>query len=254
MGEPSGLTGVMGVGVQGLAEAPWLKLGSSPLPAGGGRTAWRTLRRTGRGTARTARAGSGPVRSARAPGTTCPLHTLVVHRDQGERVSGGPRAVPAALAVQPAVGVLALILALGIGLGLGGWWLAACCYSAIPVVTGDSVTTATTALTVNGFTAARVSRVTSNAEPKGTVVGTSPSGRVILGEGWRDHHPGRPGRSTRRCPTSTAHTLTAAEAALQRVHLSTVTEKVGSDSPVGSVLGTNPQGRARPGRRPAAAE
>jgi eukaryotic-like serine/threonine-protein kinase len=259
MGEPSGLTGVMGVGVQGLAEAPWLKLdtpaatngwwadsmadapangpGNGPDGTGGFGSGQPGMSGFGSGQSGTSGFGTGSFGTG--TGDNISSHTLIVHRDQGGRYLEGREPFLQRWLFSPRLGVIALILALGIGLGLGGWWLAVGRYSAIPVVTGDSVTTATTALTMNGFTVARVSRVNSNAEPKGAVVGTSPSGRATKGSAIIILVSAGP--FTSKVPDVHGDTLTAAEAALQRVHLSPVTEKVGSDSPVGSVLGTNPQ-------------
>ncbi len=75
LGEPSGLTGVMGAGVQGLAEAPWLDL-DTPAATNGwwargpGPRPWPARPAPGSGgvttTRRRPRAGPAPGRSARA--------------------------------------------------------------------------------------------------------------------------------------------------------------------------------------------
>jgi eukaryotic-like serine/threonine-protein kinase len=100
------------------------------------------------------------------------------------------------------------------------------------------VNQATTALTTDGFTVAKVSPVHSNNVPKGTVVGTSPSGRATKGAAVTILVSSGPFTSV--VPSVHGDTLTAAQAALQRVHLTPAVQKVGSDSPVGTVLGTNP--------------
>jgi eukaryotic-like serine/threonine-protein kinase len=229
MGEPSGLTGVMGAGVQGLAEAPWLKL-DTPAATNG----WwaHSMADTP-----TNMPGNGPADMG--TGDNISSHTLVVHRDQGGRYLGGREPFLQRWLFSPRLGVIALILALAIGLGLGGWWLTVGRYATIPVVTGDSVATATTALTVNGFTVVRESKVNSNTVPKGAVAGTSPAGRATKGSTITILVSAGP--FTSKVPDVHGDTVTAAEAALQRVHLSPVVEKVGSDSPVGSVLGTDPR-------------
>jgi eukaryotic-like serine/threonine-protein kinase len=269
MGEPSGLTGAMGVGVQGLAEAPWLNLdtpaatngwwahsmagtptdgvGNSQADTGGfgggqsgtGGFGGGQSGTGGFGGGQSGTGGFGTGSFGTGAGDNISSRTLVVHRDQGQRYLGGREPFLQRWLFSPRLGVIALILVLGIGLGVGGWWLAVGRYTAIPVVTGDSVTTASTALTINGFTVARVSRVNSNTEPKGAVVGTSPSGRATKGSAITILVSAGP--FTSRVPDVRGDTLTAAEAALQRVHLSPVVEKVGSNSPVGSVLGTNPR-------------
>ncbi len=248
MGEPSGLTGVIGVGVQGLTEAPWLNLDTpaatngwwahsmTDTPANGPGNGPADTGGFGSGQSGMSGFGTGSFRTG--TGDNVSSHTLVVHRDQDGRYQGGREPFLQRWLFSPRLGVIALILALGIGLGLGGWWLAVGRYASIPVVSGESVTTATTALTVNGFTVARVSRVNSNTEPKGVVVGTRPAGRATKGSAITVLVSAGP--FTSKVPDVHGDTLTAAEAALQRVHLSPVVEKVGSNSPVGSVLGTNP--------------
>jgi eukaryotic-like serine/threonine-protein kinase len=254
MGEPSGLTSVMGVGVQGLTEAPWLNLDTpaatdgwwahsmTDTPANGPRNGPADTGGLGSGQSGMSGFGTGSFGTASfgtGTGDNISSHTLVVHRDQDGRYQGGREPFLQRWLFSPRLGVIALILALGLGLGLGGWWLAVGRYASIPVLSGESVTTATTALTVNGFTVARVSRVNSNTEPKGVVVGTSPSGRATKGSAITILVSAGP--FTSKVPDVHGDTLTAAEAALQRVHLSPVVEKVGSNSPVGSVLGTNPR-------------
>jgi eukaryotic-like serine/threonine-protein kinase len=254
MGEPSGLTGVMGVGVQGLTEAPWLNLDTpaatdgwwahsmTDTPANAPRNVPADMGGFGSGQSEVSGFGTGSFGTASfgtGTGDNISSHTLVVHRDQDGRYQGGREPFLQRWLFSPRLGVIALILALGLGLGLGGWWLAVGRYASIPVVSGESVTTATTALTVNGFTVARVSRVNSNTEPKGVVIGTSPSGRATKGSAITILVSAGP--FTSRVPDVHGDTLAAAEAALQRVHLSPVVEKVGSNFPVGSVLGTNPR-------------
>jgi eukaryotic-like serine/threonine-protein kinase len=289
LGEPSGLTGVMGVGVQGLAEAPWLNLdtpaatsgwwahstagtatnGPSIGQAGPGRSGggqFDTGRSgggqfgpggSGGGRSGTDGAGTGGFGSGQFPtegfgtggfatsspgtggGENLSSRTLVVHRDRGGRYPGGREPFLQRWLFSPRLAVIALIVVLGIGLGIGGWWLAAGRYAPIPVVTGDSATLATTALTSNGFTVAGESQVNSNFEPKGAVVGTSPSGRATKGSAITILVSAGP--FTSKVPDVRGDTLTAAEASLQRAHLSPTVEKVGSNAPVGTVLGTNPR-------------
>jgi beta-lactam-binding protein with PASTA domain len=164
--------------------------------------------------------------------------TLVVHREDGGRYQGGREPFLQRWLFSPRLAIVALVLALGIGLGLGGWWFTSGRYASIPVVAGDSVNLARTALTTHGFTVAKVSPVPSNDVPKGTVVGTSPSGRA--GKGAAVTILVSSGPFTSVVPNVHGDTLAAAQAALQRVHLVPVVQKVGSNSPVGTVLRTNP--------------
>jgi eukaryotic-like serine/threonine-protein kinase len=257
MGEPSGLTGVLGAGVQGLAEAPWLNLdtpaatngwwarGTADIAADGSGNGWSGTGERWNHDAMTPPAagsgtggfGTGPFSMGAADNVGS--RTLVVHRDQGGRYLGAREPFLQRWLFSPRLGIIALILVLGIGLGLGGWWLAVGRYTAIPAVSGDSVGKAAAALTLNGFTVARESRVNSNTVPKGEVVGTSPSGRATKGAAITILVSAGP--FTSPVPDVRGDTLAAAEAALQRVHLSPIVEKVGSNSPVGTVLGTDPR-------------
>jgi eukaryotic-like serine/threonine-protein kinase len=294
LGEPSGLTGVMGVGVQGLADAPWLNLdtpaatngwwargpadrpgndqsgtgqgwnhdATAPPAAASGAGQWGTGQSAGSGTGPVGNgqfgtggfgtggfaagagtsAGTGGFGTggfAAGAGDSVSSRTLVVHRDQGGRYLGDREPFLQRWLFSPRLAVIALILVLGIGLGIGGWWLAAGRYTPIPVVTGDSVTLATTALTSNGFTVAGESRVNSNTVSAGAVVGTSPSGRATKGSAITIIVSSGP--FTSKVPDVHGDTLKAAEAALQRVHLSPTVERVGSDAPVGTVVGTDPR-------------
>jgi serine/threonine-protein kinase len=245
MGEPSGLTGVMGAGVQGLAEAPWLNLDTPAVTNGW----WARSSADGLGGGQTGADDWGrheatppPASEFRTDGfdtNNVGSHTLVVHREDGGRYLSGREPFLQRWLFSPRLGVIALILVLGIGLGVGGWWLTTGRYSAIPVVTGDSVGTATTALTMNGFTVARTIPVNSNTEPKGTVTGTNPSGRATKGSSITILVSAGPFTST--VPHVRGDTVQAAEAALQRVHLSPTVQRVGSNSPLGTVLGTSPK-------------
>jgi eukaryotic-like serine/threonine-protein kinase len=205
LGPPSGLTGVTGAGVQGLGEAPWLNL-DTPAAANGS-----DLSGTG---------------------------TLVVHREEGERYRGGREPFLQRWLFSPRLAIVALVLALGIGLGLGGWWLTSGRYASIPVVAGDSVSQATAALTTDGFTLAKVSSVHSNEVAQGTVIGTTPSGRASKGSAVTILVSAGPFTSV--VPGVTGDKVAAAEAALQRVHLTATVQKVGSSSPIGTVVGTKP--------------
>jgi eukaryotic-like serine/threonine-protein kinase len=266
LGEPSGLTGVMGVGVQGLAEAPWLNLdtpaatsgwwarGTAAPPAGGqsGTGEWDRdvtappANGSGTGPLDPGRSGVGLVASGFGPGPSAPdgqdgvsSRTLVVHREDGGRYLGGREPFLQRWLFSPRLAIVALIVALGIGLGVGGWWLISGRYASIPVVTDDSVSQATTALTADGFTIAKVSSVHNNDIQKGTVVGTSPSGRASKGSAITILISSGPFTSV--VPSVKGDTLNAAQAALQRVHLAPTVQKVGSNSPVGTVLGTKPK-------------
>jgi eukaryotic-like serine/threonine-protein kinase len=106
-------------------------------------------------------------------------------------------------------------------------------------VANDSVSQATTALTMDGFKVAQETSVPSNDIPKGTVTGTSPSGRAAKGSAITILVSSGPYTSV--VPSVSGDTISAAQAALQRVHLVPVVQKVGSGSPVGTVLGTSPK-------------
>ena len=78
----------------------------------------------------------------------------------------------------------------------------------------------------------------SNTVARGTVVGTSPAGRVSKGATITILVSSGPFTSV--VPKVQGDTLAAAQAALQRVHLVSTIQKVGSNAPVGTVVGTNP--------------
>jgi beta-lactam-binding protein with PASTA domain len=131
-----------------------------------------------------------------------------------------------------------LVVMLCAGLGLGGWYFFAGRYVRVPSVSGYSVAVAATALKNDGLTVRTGSQVHSNSVAKGLVVGTKPSGRVAKGTTVRLLTSDGPFTSV--VPQVAGDTLSAAQAALQRVHLSATTQKVGSTAPVGSVVGTTP--------------
>ncbi len=301
IGEPSGLTGLMGVGVQGLAEAPWLNLDTlaatngwwargpagAPAASPSGTGEWRSPAETappasgpgagplgpGLAGADVVSSGFGAGQSGTGPSAVWPSgtgghgsmgfgaspsgldglssRTLVVHREETGRYPGGREPFLQRWLFSPRLAIVALILALGVGLGVGGWWLASGRYASIPVVTGDSVTQATAALTADGFTVAKVSSVHSNQIQQGTVVGTSPSGRASKGSAVTILVSSGPFTSI--VPSVRGDKLNAAQAALQRVHLIPAVEKIGSTAPVGTVLGTKPAaGTSWPQTKPVA--
>ena len=134
--------------------------------------------------------------------------------------------------------VIVLVVALGAGLGLGGLWLTTGCYAQVPAVTGDSVTIATATLTADGFTVKKSTQEPSNTVAQGKVLGTSPAGRVSKGAAIALVVSSGPFTSV--IPTVQHDTLAQAQAALQRLHLVSTTQKISSSFPVGSVFGTKP--------------
>jgi serine/threonine-protein kinase len=240
LSESSGLTGVMGVGVQGLAEAPWLDL-DTPAATNGWWARSGTLPPvsvpdTGPVDAGLAGLGlAGP--DLGGPASREDSHTLVVHREDGGRYTGGREFFLGRWLFSPRLLIVVVILGLGVGLGLGGWWLTTGRYMQVPSVSRDSVTQATAILTADGFTVKR-GRVHSNVVAKGMVAGTSPAGRVSKGSTITILVSSGPFTSV--VPKVQNDTVAAAQAALQRVQLVPRIEKVASDSPVGTVIGTNP--------------
>ena len=222
----SGLTGVMGAGVEGLGEAPWLDL-DTPAATNG----WwaRDATRPPVSVQDLAPAGTGPLGNS---------HTLVVHREDGGRYRGGREPFLGRWLFSPRLVIVVVVIALGLGLGLGGWWLVSGRYTHVPSVAGDNVTQATAILTADGFRVRPNGRVHSNTVAKGFVVGTSPAGRVSKGATITLLVSSGPFTSV--VPTVKGDTQAAAQAALSRVHLVSTIEKVGSNAPVGTVIGTNP--------------
>ena len=264
--DPSGLTGVIGAGVQGLGEAPWLDLDTPAATNGWWARTGAPPSANGTGPSAAHRPGTGPI-SAGQFGTgefgtgqlgtgqfgtgqlgtgqfgagardDVSSHTLVVHREDGGRYLSGREPFLQRWLFSPRLLIIALILVLGVGLGVGGWWLTTGRYAQVPGVAGDSVATATAALTANGFIVGKDVQVHSNIVRKGAVLGTSPAGRVSKGT-----HVAllvSSGPFTSVVPNLQNDTVAAAQAALQRLHLTSTIAKVGSSSPVGTVTGTNP--------------
>jgi eukaryotic-like serine/threonine-protein kinase len=209
MAEPSGFTGVMGAGVQGMAGAPWLDLDSGYH--------------------------ASPSRASMPADS----HTLIVDReDGGGRHQGGREPFLGRWLFGPRLLIVVLIVALGVGIGLGGWWLFSGRFTHVPAVSGDSVSQATTVLTADGFTVRQGAKVHSNTVGKGRVVGTNPTGRVSKGATITLVLADGPFTSV--VPTVQGKTQAAAQAALQHVHLVATIQKVGANAPVGTVIGTNP--------------
>jgi serine/threonine-protein kinase len=226
--QPSGLTGVMGVGVQGLGEAPWLDP-DTPAETNG----WW------------ARSATQPPVSQLNGGHE-DSHTLVVDREDGGsgfyadrgRHQVGREPFLGRWLFGPRLLIVVLVVALGLGLGLGGWWLFSGRFAHVPSVTQDSVSQATAILTADGFRVRQGAQVHSNTIPKGKVVATSPSGRVAKGATIRLVTSSGPFTSV--VPKVQNDTQSAAQAALARVHLVSTIQKVGSNAPLGTVVGTNP--------------
>jgi serine/threonine-protein kinase len=243
---------MIGAGVQGLDEAPWLDLNSPsqagtipPAPGQFGAGQFGTgkfgTEQFGTGQSRTDEIRVGQFGGGQFGGgqrDDVGSHTLVVHREDGGRDLGGREPFLQRWLFSPRLLIIVGVLVLGVGLGLGGWWLTSGRYTQVPRVTGDSVSQATAMLTADGFKVAKGAQSPSNTVPKGTVLGTSPAGRVAKGTVVALLVSSGP--FTSKVPDVRNDTLAAAQAALQRVHLVPTTQKVGSNSPVGTVIGTNP--------------
>jgi eukaryotic-like serine/threonine-protein kinase len=255
--ESSGLTGVMGAGVQGLAEAPWLAL-DTPAATNG----WWARNATlppdsvhdtappntappNTGPSRVSQVGTDPLGTGQFHGGDGreDSRTLVVNREDGDRYPGGGHhggrePFLGRWLFSPRLLIVVLIIALGAGLGLGGWWLTSGRFAQVPSVSQDSVGRATAVLTADGFTVKQGGPVHSNTVARGMVVGTSPAGRVSKGATITLLVSSGPFTSV--VPKVQGETQNAAQAALQRVHLVSTIQQVGADAPVGTVIGTNP--------------
>ncbi len=267
--QSNGLSGVLGVGVQGLDEAPWLDL-ATPAATNG----WWT--RTGAlptaSGSNTPSAPLNPVALSAPPASTgswstgngaghsptvapaqfggfgdgqfgggrdyAGSHTLVVHRDGGQQYSGHREPILQRWLFSPRLLIIVLIVAIGVGLGLGGWWLTSGRYTQVPVVAGDSVALATTTLTSDGFVVKKTIQSPSNTVGVGKVLSTTPTGRVSKGSAVTLVVSSGP--FTSKVPSVANDTLAQAQAALQRVNLTSNQQKMASNLPVGTVLGTKP--------------
>jgi eukaryotic-like serine/threonine-protein kinase len=251
LGEPSGLTGAMGVGVQGLAEAPWLDLDPSAAAGqfGGGQFGTGQF---GTGQFGTGQFGTGQFSGGGqlSGGGQADSHTLVVDREEGLRHTDGGRHQGGGFGGgrEPFLGrwlfgprliIVALVIVLGVGLGLGTWWFTSGRFTQVPTVSGVSVSQATAVLTADGFAVQTGQRqVHSNTVGKGSVVGTSPAGRVSKGTAVTIEVSSGP--FTSAVPAVKGEKQNDAQAALQRVHLNFTIVKVASNAPVGTVTGTRP--------------
>jgi eukaryotic-like serine/threonine-protein kinase len=243
--ESSGLTGVMGAGVQGLTEAPWLDLdtpaatngwwarGASATSATGPGTGAFNVTPTGNGQFAMGQFGMSPFRG----GGREDSHTLVVDRGHCDRYRGGREPFLGRWLFSPRLLIVVVVIGLGVGIGVGGWWLTSGRFVQVPSVSGASLTQVTAVLTADGFTVKR-GRVHSNAVASGSVVGTRPAGRVPKGATITILVSSGPFTSV--VPKVQNDPLTAAQAALRRVHLASTPQQVGSNAPVGTVIGTNP--------------
>ena len=232
MPEPSGLTGVMGAGVQGLAEAPWLDL-DTPAATNG----WWARSAT---PSPADAYDTGPSRVSQAATAGENSHTLVVDReDGGGRHQVGREPFLGRWLFGPRLLIVVLVVALGLGLGLGGWWLTSGRFTHVPAVSGVSVSQATAVLTADGLAVRAGQRqVHSNTVAKGMVVGTSPAGRVSKGSAVTILVSSGPFTSV--VPQVQGEKQNDAQAALQRAHLPFTITKVGSNQPVGTATGTSP--------------
>jgi serine/threonine-protein kinase len=233
MPEPSGLTGVMGAGVQGLAEAPWLDL-DTPAATNG----WWARNAT---PSPADAYDTGPSRVSQAATAGENSHTLVVDREDGggRHHQVGREPFLGRWLFGPRLLIVVLVVALGLGLGLGGWWLTSGRFTHVPAVSGVSVSQATAVLTADGLAVRAGQRqVHSNTVAKGMVVGTSPAGRVSKGSAVTILVSSGPFTSV--VPQVQGEKQNDAQAALQRAHLPFTIAKVGSTQSVGTATGTNP--------------
>jgi eukaryotic-like serine/threonine-protein kinase len=286
---PSGLTGVMGAGVQGLAEAPWLDLDTpaatngwwarnAMLPPAGehdsapsedGPPRFSSIANAGTSQFGTSQFGTSQFGTSQFGtsqfgtsqfgtsqfgmgqfgmgefhgGGREDSHTLVVNREDGNRYHGGRdhggrEPFLSRWLFSPRLLIVVLVIALGLGIGLGGWWLTSGRYTHVPSVAQDSLGEATAVLTADGFIVRQGDRVHSNTVARGRVVATSPAGRVSKGATIAILLSSGPFTSV--VPSVKGETQGAAQTALQHVHLVSTIEKVGSNAPVGTVVGTNP--------------
>ncbi|HZR51671.1 MAG TPA: PASTA domain-containing protein [Streptosporangiaceae bacterium] len=262
-GEHSGLTGLLGVGVQGLAEAPWLDFDA---PAGtGARQAQPAglARAGGRHAAGVTTDGWGQEFStdeyadysdyAAAGGGNHGNHgnhTLIVRRDDADRYLRGRDPFLGRWLFSRRLIVVVLALVLFAVAGYGGWYLTSGRYGTVPSVAGDSPTLATQLLSAQGFRvlSAQGSQH-SNTIPKGQVVATNPSGRVSKGTTIELLVSSGPFTSV--VPAVKGEMRDKAESDLTAVHLQYQVTIVGSNLPVGTVVSVSPKaGSVQPQTQP----
>jgi tRNA A-37 threonylcarbamoyl transferase component Bud32 len=152
--DPSGLTGVIGAGIQGLGEAPWLDLDTPAATNGWWARTGALPNANGTGPSAVPRTSTGPISTGQfgagqfgagqfgvgqfgvgqfgvgqfGMGARDDLssHTLVVQREDGGRYLGGREPFLQRWLFSPRLLIIALILVLGVGLGVGGWCRSLC--------------------------------------------------------------------------------------------------------------------------------
>jgi beta-lactam-binding protein with PASTA domain/tRNA A-37 threonylcarbamoyl transferase component Bud32 len=232
-GEHSGLTGRLGIGVQGLSEAPWLDLDNPASTSGGrsgGRHAASALPPGGNGY------DTGAFGPAEFSGAN---HTLIVRREEAEPYPAGREPFLGRWLFSRRLIYVGLAVAVLAGAGVGGWWLTSGQYTTIPPVTSDTVSAATAVLTARGFQISGDLSENSNTVTKGLVVGTSPAGRASKGAKIAILVSAGPFTSV--MPAVRGEQQAAAVDALKKVHLTAAVQLVGSDAAVGTVVGSTPK-------------
>ena len=240
--EHSGLTGMLGVGVQGTGEAPWLDFDSSvatPARTGGRHAsgAWSGVR-----TDPWSADDTGAFSNGAGPGTGgFGNHTLVVRRDEAGRYPGGREPFLGRWLFSRRLIVVVLSLVVLVAIGVGGWWFTSGRFTTVPSVANLTLGQATDVLTGHGFAvAAGHGAEHSNTVPAGQVAGTSPSGRVASGA--RIEILLSDGPFTSVIPAVKGSTEAAAETALRGRHLTLINVKmVGSTAAKGTVAGVSPK-------------
>ncbi len=245
-GEHSGLTGIMGVGVRGMTEAPWLDFDGSSSGRVSNPAAWPQAQ--GNHTlppAESAFTSTGEFRMGGYGGESSFTdaggggnHTLIVRQD--DRYAGGRESFLGRWLFSRRLIVIIVALAIVLGAGLGGWWLTSGRYATVPSVANDTVSQATGVLTSQGFQVAGAQESQpSNSVPKGMVLGTAPSGRTS--KGAKIVLIVSSGPFTSKVPAVTGETQATAQSDMRKAHLSTVIQLVGSSQPKGTVISTSPK-------------
>jgi beta-lactam-binding protein with PASTA domain/tRNA A-37 threonylcarbamoyl transferase component Bud32 len=249
-GEHSGLTGLIGVGVQGLTEAPWLDFGA---PAGTAARQASTGRHAASGTVNGGASTDGwgqEFSTGEYAANGGGNHTLIVRREEAERYSRVREPFLGRWLFSRRLVVVLLALVLFGVTGYGGWYLTSGRYATVPSVAGDMPALASQLLAAHGFKVMSAQGAQqSNTIPKGEVIGTNPSGRVSQGATIELLVSSGPFTSV--VPAVKGEPETKAEADLSRVHLQYQVTNVGSTLPVGTVVSVSPKaGSVQPQTQP----
>ena len=149
------------------------------------------------------------------------------------------------------LGAIVAAVAIVAAAGIGAWWMLDGRYTPLPHLAGLSESRAEAILRADGFGTSVSGPVIDNSVPKGDVISASPSDRATRGSTVTLTVSAGPKMIS--VPSVSGQSVSGAEAVLRQAGLAVAPspKKVGSSSPVGTVVGTTPAaGTSWPVTRP----